>query len=248
MAQYLWLRLLAFEHRNICCVGDDDQSIYSWRGAEVGNILKFEKDFESSTVIRLEQNYRSTPHILAAASGLISHNEGRLGKVLWTGIETGEKVSVHGVWDGEAEARAIGDEVESRHGKGQSLEEMAVLVRAGFQTREFEDRLITLGIPYRVIGGPRFYERQETRDAIAYFRIVISKEDDLAFERIVNVPKRGLGKASIQSIHHLARSQGISLYDAARIIVETDELKSKARSALRKLIENFERWRDNLKI
>ncbi|MCS5600465.1 MAG: UvrD-helicase domain-containing protein, partial [Rhodospirillales bacterium] len=248
VAQYLWLRLLAHEHRNICCVGDDDQSIYSWRGAEVGNILKFEKDFENATVIRLEQNYRSTPHILAAASGLISHNEGRLGKILWTGIETGEKVSVHGLWDGEAEARAIGDEVETRQSRGKSLEEMAVLVRAGFQTREFEERLITLGIPYRVIGGPRFYERQEIRDAIAYFRVVISADDDLAFERILNVPKRGLGKASLQAIHHLSRNQELSLFDAAHLIVETDELKSKGRSALRSLIQAFERWRNNLKV
>jgi len=248
VAQYLWLRLLAHEHRNICCVGDDDQSIYSWRGAEVGNILKFEKDFENATVIRLEQNYRSTPHILAAASGLISHNKGRLGKILWTGIETGEKVSVHGLWDGEAEARAIGDEVETRQSRGKSLEEMAVLVRAGFQTREFEERLITLGIPYRVIGGPRFYERQEIRDAIAYFRVVISADDDLAFERIFNVPKRGLGKASLQAIHHLSRNQELSLFDAAHLIVETDELKSKGRSALRSLIQAFGRWRNNLKI
>ena len=248
VAQYLWLRLLAHEHRNICCVGDDDQSIYSWRGAEVGNILKFEKDFENATVIRLEQNYRSTPHILAAASGLISHNEGRLGKILWTGIETGEKVSVHGLWDGEAEARAIGDEVETRQSRGKSLEEMAVLVRAGFQTREFEERLITLGIPYRVIGGPRFYERQEIRDAIAYFRVVISADDDLAFERIFNVPKRGLGKASLQAIQHLSRNQELSLFDAAHLIVETDELKSKGRSALRSLIQAFERWRNNLKV
>jgi DNA helicase-2/ATP-dependent DNA helicase PcrA len=248
VAQYLWLRLLAHEHRNICCVGDDDQSIYSWRGAEVGNILKFEKDFENATVIRLEQNYRSTPHILAAASGLISHNKGRLGKTLWTGIETGEKVSVHGLWDGEAEARVIGDEVETRQSKGKSLEEMAVLVRAGFQTREFEERLITLGIPYRVIGGPRFYERQEIRDAIAYFRVVISADDDLAFERILNVPKRGLGKASLQAIHHLSRNQELSLFDAAHLIVETDELKSKGRSALRSLIQAFERWRNNLKV
>ena len=248
VAQYLWLRLLAHEHRNICCVGDDDQSIYSWRGAEVGNILKFEKDFENATVIRLEQNYRSTPHILAAASGLISHNEGRLGKILWTGIETGEKVSVHGLWDGEAEARAIGDEVETRQSRGKSLEEMAVLVRAGFQTREFEERLITLGIPYRVIGGPRFYERQEIRDAIAYFRVVISADDDLAFERIFNVPKRGLGKASLQAIHHLSRNQELSLFDAAHLIVETDELNSKGRSALRSLIQAFERWRNNLKV
>ena len=248
VAQNLWLRLLAREHRNICCVGDDDQSIYSWRGAEVGNILKFEKAFENATVIRLERNYRSTPHILEAASGLISHNKGRLGKHLWTGIKTGEKVSVHGLWDGEAEARAIGDEVETRQSRGKSLEEMAVLVRAGFQTREFEERLITLGIPYRVIGGPRFYERQEIRDAIAYFRVVISADDDLAFERIFNVPKRGLGKASLQAIHHLSRIKELSLFDAAHLIVETDELKSKGRSALRSLIQAFERWRNNLKV
>ena len=165
---------MASLNNNICCVGDDDQSIYSWRGAEVGNILKFEKDFKGSEVIRLEQNYRSTPHILAAASGLIAKNQGRLGKSLWTGIEAGEKVSVRGVWDGEEEALITCDEIEIRKQRGQSLEEIAVLVRAGFQTREFEDRLINLAIPYRVIGGPRFYERMETRDAIAYFRIPVS--------------------------------------------------------------------------
>ena len=248
VAQYLWLRLLANEHRNICCVGDDDQSIYSWRGAEVGNILKFEKDFEGAQVIRLEQNYRSTPHILAAASGLITNNEGRLGKTLWTGVEAGEKVSVQGIWDGEEEARIIGDEIEIRQSKGQTLEEMAVLVRAGFQTREFEERLITLGVPYRVIGGPRFYERQETRDAIAYLRVVVSTDDDLAFERIANVPKRGLGQASLQAVHHLSRGSSISLYEAARQIVETDELKPRARNSLRNLIKDFDRWRTNLSV
>ena len=248
VAQYLWLRLLANEHRNICCVGDDDQSIYSWRGAEVGNILKFEKDFGGAQVIRLEQNYRSTPHILAAASGLIANNEGRLGKTLWTGLEAGEKVAVQGVWDGEEEARAIGDEIESRQSKGQTLEEMAVLVRAGFQTREFEERLITLGVPYRVIGGPRFYERQETRDAIAYLRVVVSADDDLAFERIVNVPKRGLGQASVLAVHHLARGLSIPLFEAARQIVETDELKPKARNSLRNLVQDFDRWRSNLSV
>ncbi|MEK9676767.1 MAG: UvrD-helicase domain-containing protein [Rhodospirillaceae bacterium] len=248
VSQYLWLRLLAQEHRNICCVGDDDQSIYSWRGAEVGNILKFERDFDGAQVVRLEQNYRSTPHILAAASGLIAHNDGRLGKTLWTGMETGEKVAVQGVWDGEEEARVIGDEIEARQSKGHSLEEMAVLFRAGFQAREFEERLITLGIPYRVIGGPRFYERQETRDAIAYLRVLISPDDDLAFERIVNVPKRGLGQASLQAIHYLARGQGMPLYEAARMIVDTDELKPKARNALKSLIQDFERWRLNMDV
>ena len=246
VAQYLWLRLLAQEHKNICCVGDDDQSIYSWRGAEVGNILKFEKDFPGAQIVRLEQNYRSTPHILAAASGLIAHNEGRLGKTLWTGLEEGEKVKIRGVWDGEEEARMVGDEIEARQAKGQSLEEMAILIRAGFQTREFEERLITLAIPYRVIGGPRFYERQETRDAIAYLRVVISPDDDLAFERIINVPKRGLGKATVQSIHHLARAEGMPMYEAVRLIIETDEIKPKARSTLKGLLQDFDRWRANL--
>ncbi|MDE0537268.1 MAG: UvrD-helicase domain-containing protein [Rhodospirillales bacterium] len=248
VAQYLWLRLLAQSHRNLCCVGDDDQSIYSWRGAEVGNILKFERDFPGAEVIRLERNYRSTPHILGAASGLIAHNEGRLGKTLWTGIDAGDKVGVQGVWDGEEEARVICDEVEAKRRGGQSLEQMAVLVRTGFQTRAFEERLITLGIPYRVIGGPRFYERQECRDAIAYFRVIVSPDDDLAFERIVNVPKRGLGQATLQSIHQLARGQGVSLHEACRMIAGTDELRPKARTTLTALITDFERWRSQLEI
>lgn len=248
VAQYLWLRLLAQSRKNLCCVGDDDQSIYSWRGAEVGNILKFEKDFPGAGVIRLERNYRSTPHILGAASGLIAHNEGRLGKTLWTGVDAGDKVGVRGVWDGEEEARVICGEVEAKQRDGHSLEQMAVLVRAGFQTREFEERLITLGIPYRVIGGPRFYERRETRDAIAYFRVIVSPDDDLAFERIVNVPKRGLGQATLQSIHRLARGQGVSLHDACRMITETDDLRPRARTTLAALIADFERWRSQLEI
>ena len=248
VAQYLWLRLLALQHENLCCVGDDDQSIYSWRGAEVGNILRFEKDFPGAQVIRLERNYRSTPHILAAASGLITHNEGRLGKTLWTGSESGDKVTVRGVWDGKEEARVVCDEIEAGHSKGHSLDEYAVLVRAGFQTREFEERLITLGVLYRVIGGPRFYERQESRDALAYLRVTISPDDDLAFERIVNMPKRGLGAATLQSIHQLARARSLSLYDASRLIVETDEIKPRARSSLAKLVDDFERWRSNLNV
>lgn len=248
VAQYLWLRLLAQSRNNLCCVGDDDQSIYSWRGAEVGNILKFEKDFPDAKVIRLERNYRSTPHILGAASGLIAHNEGRLGKTLWTGVDAGDKVGVQGVWDGEEEARVICDEVEAKQRGGHSLEQMAVLVRTGFQTRAFEERLITLGIPYRVIGGPRFYERQECRDAIAYFRVIVSPDDDLAFERIVNVPKRGLGQATLQSIHQLARGQGVSLHDACRMITGTDDLRPKARTTMAALIADFERWRAQLEI
>ena len=248
VAQYLWLRLLAQSRKNLCCVGDDDQSIYSWRGAEVGNILKFERDFPGAEVIRLERNYRSTAHILGAASGLIAHNEGRLGKTLWTGVDAGDKVGVQGVWDGEEEARVICGEVEAKQRDGHSLEQMAVLVRAGFQTRAFEERLITLGVPYRIVGGPRFYERQETRDAIAYFRVIVSPDDDLAFERIVNVPKRGLGQATLQSIHQLARGRGVSLHDACRMIAETDDLRPKARRTLSALITDFERWRAQLEI
>ncbi len=243
VAQYLWLRLLAGKHKNICCVGDDDQSIYSWRGAEVGNILKFENDFPGAEVVRLERNYRSTPHILAAASGLIAHNEGRLGKTLWTDINGGERVRIRGLWDGEEEARSVGDEVEALHADKHPLNEMAVLVRAGFQTREFEERLITLGVPYRVIGGPRFYERQEIRDAVAYLRVVAQADDDLAFERIVNLPKRGIGPATLQVVHHVARADNISLTAAVSRLVETDELKPKARATLRQLMADFERWR-----
>ncbi|MCB2100465.1 MAG: UvrD-helicase domain-containing protein [Rhodobacterales bacterium] len=243
VAQYLWLRALAQGHRNICCVGDDDQSIYSWRGAEVGNILRFETDFPGATVVRLERNYRSTPHILAAASGLIAHNQDRLGKTLWTDVNEGEKVRVRGVWDGQEEARVVGEEMEALQAKGASLNDMAVLVRAGFQTREFEERLITLGLPYRVIGGPRFYERQEIRDAIAYLRVVHQPDDDLAFERIVNVPKRGLGAASLQIVNIYARAEGLPLTAAARRLLETEELKPKARATLRALLDDFDRWR-----
>jgi DNA helicase II / ATP-dependent DNA helicase PcrA len=246
VAQYLWLRLLARSHSNLCCVGDDDQSIYSWRGAEVGNILRFESDFPGARIVRLERNYRSTPHILGAASGLIANNQGRLGKTLWTEVNEGEKVRVRGVWDGAEEARLVGDEIEALHAKDHSLDEMAVLVRAGFQTREFEERLITLGVPYRIIGGPRFYERMEIRDAIAYFRIIVQPSDDLAFERIVNVPRRGLGAATLQTVHRLARAEGIPLTQAVRRLIETDEIRPRARGSLARLMVDFERWRSLL--
>jgi DNA helicase-2/ATP-dependent DNA helicase PcrA len=229
--------------KNICCVGDDDQSIYGWRGAEVDNILRFDHDFPGAKVIRLERNYRSTGHILAAASYLIAHNEGRLGKTLRTEDEDGEKVTVTGAWDSEEEARAIGEEIEQLQRKGERLNEIAILVRASFQMREFEDRFVTLGLPYRVIGGPRFYERMEIRDALAYLRVINSPADDLAFERIVNVPKRGLGDATVQLVHDYARKRKIPMYDAAAALVTTDELKPKVRSSLRTVIENFERWR-----
>ena len=246
VAQYLLLRLLAQGHRNICCVGDDDQSIYSWRGAEIGNILRFEKDFPGATVVRLERNYRSTPHILGAASGLIAKNDGRLGKTLWTEEAQGERVAVRGVWDGEEEARVVGEEIEAQQRAGRSLNDMAILVRAGFQTREFEERFITLGVPYRLIGGPKFYERAEIRDAMAYCRVVAQPDDDLAFERIVNQPKRGLGPASLQAVHHIARSQGMPLTRAALLIAETEELKPKARKSLGDLMQAFGRWRSLL--
>ncbi len=229
--------------KNICCVGDDDQSIYGWRGAEVDNILRFEHDFPGAKVIRLERNYRSTGHILAAASHLIAHNEGRLGKTLRTEDVDGEKVTVTGAWDSEEEARAIGEEIEELQRAGHKLNDVAILVRASFQMREFEDRFVTLGLPYRVIGGPRFYERAEIRDALAYLRVINSPADDLAFERIVNVPKRGLGDATLQMLHDHARKRRIPLSEAARAVVETDELKPKARGALRDLIVSFDRWR-----
>ena len=228
---------------NICCVGDDDQSIYGWRGAEVDNILRFEHDFPGAKVIRLERNYRSTGHILATASHLIAHNEGRLGKTLRTEDEPGEKVTVTGSWDSEEEARAVGEEIEQLQRAGHPLNEIAILVRASFQMREFEDRFVTLGLPYRVIGGPRFYERAEIRDALAYLRLVNSPADDLAFERIVNVPRRGLGDATLQCLHEHARARRIPLTEAARAIVATEELKAKPRAALRDLIAALDRWR-----
>ncbi len=246
VAQYLWLRLLAQGSKNLCCVGDDDQSIYGWRGAEVDNILRFEKDFPGAKVIRLERNYRSTGHILAAASHLIAHNEGHLGKTLRTEGEAGEKVTVTGAWDSEEEARAIGEEIEALARKGHKLSQIAILVRASFQMREFEDRFVTLGLPYRVIGGPRFYERAEIRDALAYFRCVCSTTDDLAFERIVNVPKRGLGDVALRTLHDYSRMNRVSLMEAARALVETEELKAKPRGALRDLIASFDRWRGQL--
>ena len=247
VAQYMWLRLLAGGHKNICCVGDDDQSIYGWRGAEVGNILRFEKDFPGATVVRLEQNYRSTPHILAAASGVIAGNKGRLGKELWTDTEVGEKVRLIGHWDGEEEARWIGEEIESmqRGTRGwdpYSLNDVAILVRASHQMRAFEDRFLSIGLPYRVIGGPRFYERMEIRDAMAYFRLVVSPSDDLAFERIVNTPKRGLGDKAQQKIQITARQNGVSLVEGAAILLEEKGLGGKGATELGLLLDGLRRW------
>jgi DNA helicase-2/ATP-dependent DNA helicase PcrA len=317
IAQYLWLRLLAQGHRNICCVGDDDQSIYGWRGAEVGNILRFEKDFPGAVVIRLEQNYRSTPHILATASHLIAKNEGRLGKTLWTDVPEGEKVRLIGHWDGDEEARWIGEKVEALvaghapeakerknprsktivqeferlakkgalRGAGSpaelfelfrkqnsplqefktrqlmwelagrpeltiedpaffrfSYEEIAILVRASHQMRAFEDRFLTIGLPYRVIGGPRFYERLEVRDAMAYFRLAVSPDDDLAFERVVNTPKRGVGEKGMADIQRRARAGGMTLLDATRGMLARREISGKAAGELRAFVEGVDRW------
>ena len=244
VSQYLWLRLLAQGHRNICCVGDEDQSIYGWRGAEIGNILRFETDFPGAQVIRLEENYRSTGHILAAAAGLISNNRSRLGKTLWTAAGDGDKVRLASLWDSVEEARWVGDEIESAQRAGTPLHEMAVLVRTGAQTREFEERFMTLGLPYRVVGGPRFYERQEIRDAMAYFRVINQPADDLAFERIVNLPKRGIGPAALAQINQLGRAQGLPMTEAAWALTGTDELKPHVRQTLRALLQDFQRWRD----
>lgn len=246
IAQYLWLRLLSQSNHNVCCVGDDDQSIYGWRGAEVDNILRFEQDYPGALVIRLERNYRSTQHILAAASHLISFNESRLGKTLFTEQEDpdAERVSVASAWDSDEEARAIGDDIEALQSKGHKLDDMAILMRASFQMREFEDRFATLGLNYRVIGGPRFYERAEIRDALAYLRVTHQAADDLAFERIVNVPKRGLGDATLKIVHDHARRREIPLLVAARELVASEELKPKPRNALRQVVDLFARWSD----
>jgi len=243
VAQYLWLRLLAQQHKNLCCVGDDDQSIYSWRGAEIGNILKFESDFPGALIVRLEENYRSTPEILAAAAGVIAHNNGRLGKTLWTRADAGDKVIVRGLWDAEQEARWVGDEIEALHRRRHALKEIAILVRAGFQTREFEERFIALALPYRVVGGPRFYERQEIRDALAYLRLIRQPGDDLAFERIVNMPRRGIGTATLQQLHTAARALSLPLVDAARQLIAGD-LPRAARNALAGFLAALDRWRE----
>ncbi|MDF3023975.1 MAG: ATP-dependent helicase UvrD/PcrA [Alphaproteobacteria bacterium] len=247
VSQYMWLRLLAQKHRNICCVGDDDQSIYGWRGAEIGNILKFEQDFPGAQVVRLEQNYRSTQHILSAANGVIANNKNRLGKNLWSGSGEGEKVRVNGVWDGPQEAQAVAEEIESLQRKKTPLNEIAILVRAAHQTREFEERFIKESIPYKVVGGLRFYERQEIRDAIAYLRVIVQPDDDLAFARIINVPKRGIGDATLNTLSAYARARNLPLVSALRLLLETEEFKPKVRQTLFALLRDFDRWREQLR-
>jgi DNA helicase-2/ATP-dependent DNA helicase PcrA len=245
LVQYYWLRLLAQQHKNICCVGDDDQSIYSWRGAEIENILKFERDFPGAKIVKLEANYRSTAPILAAASHLIAHNEGRLGKTLHSGRNDsrGENVEVVALWDSEEEARMVGGRVEGYRRAGETLAEIAILVRAGFQTRAFEERMIQLAIPYRIIGGLRFYERAEIRDAIAYLRVLAQPADDLAFERIVNTPKRGVGDTALRAVHERARAGEVSLYAACELLLGEGGFRGKLRETMRVLLQNFQRWR-----
>jgi DNA helicase-2/ATP-dependent DNA helicase PcrA len=242
--QYLWLRLLAQERKNICVVGDDDQSIYSWRGAEVANILRFEKDFPGAHVVKLEQNYRSTPHILGAASGLIRANSQRHDKTLWTEANGGDKVRVIGVWDAPEEARRVGEEIERLEGEGASLDEVAILVRAQYQTREFEDRFIQIGVNYRIIGGFRFYERAEIRDALAYLRVIAQPQDDLAFERIYNQPKRGLGAKTLEKMHQHARRVGLPLAAASLQLADSDELPKRAANTIGSLLRSFLSWRE----
>ena len=244
--QYLWLRLLAQERKNICVVGDDDQSIYSWRGAEVANILKFEKDFPGAAVIKLEQNYRSTPHILAAASGLIDANSQRLGKTLWTEANGGDKVRVIGVWDAPEEARRVGEDIERLEREGGTLDQVAILVRAQYQTREFEDRFIQIGLSYRIVGGFRFYERAEIRDALAYLRVIAQPQDDLAFERIYNQPKRGLGAKTLEKMHQHARATGLPLAAASLQLADSDELPARAANTIGGLMRQFLQWREQV--
>jgi DNA helicase-2/ATP-dependent DNA helicase PcrA len=248
VAQYMWLRLLAMGHKSLCCVGDDDQSIYGWRGAEVGNILKFEVDYPGAKIIRLERNYRSTPAILAAASGLIANNESRLGKTLWTEASEDTPVRIKSVWDDNEEARFVGEEIESFQRQKIALKDMAVLVRAGYQTRAFEERFLTLGVAYKVVGGLRFYERREVRDVIAYLRVINQPHDDLAFERIVNTPKRNIGKVTMTQLHSCARNRNTSLYGAAEHMLSTGELRGKAAVPLQKLLEHFTHWRGLLQV
>ncbi len=243
VVQYLWLRLLAQANGNLCCVGDDDQSIYGWRGADVDNILRFEKDFAGAKVIRLERNYRSGGHILAVASGLIAHNRSRLGKTLFTDAPLGDRPTVTGVWDSQEEARVIGEAIESAQRAGVSLDDIAILVRASFHMREFEERFIALGLPYKVIGGPRFYERAEIRDALAYLRCIAQPDDDLAFERIYNQPKRGLGETTLAILREYRRRADVSLMRAAKALLQTEELKARPRQILRDLLARFDRWR-----
>ena len=242
VSQYKLLKLLTGQYQNICCVGDDDQSIYSWRGAEISNILRFEKDFPNAKTIRLEENYRSTGHILTAASKLIENNDSRLGKTLWTNSGEGEKITVKSNWDGEEEARQITSELEKLSLNNFNLDETAILVRASFQMREFEDRFIAVGLPYKVIGGPRFYERKEIRDVNAYLRLATQPNDSLALERIINTPKRGIGETSVKKIRDRSKENNLPLIESIKELIEEKSFKGKTAESLNKLVNLVFLW------
>ena len=247
VSQYKLLKLLTGKYQNICCVGDDDQSIYSWRGAEISNILRFEKDFPEAKTIRLEENYRSTGHILTAASKLIENNESRLGKTLWTNSGEGEKITVKSNWDGEEEARQITSELEKLSLKNYNLDETAILVRASFQMREFEDRFISVGLPYKVIGGPRFYERKEIRDVNAYLRLATQPNDSLALERIINTPKRGIGETSVKKIRDRSKENNKPLIESIKELIDEKSFKGKTADSLDKLVKLVFHWNQLIK-
>lgn len=242
--QYLWLQLLAQKHQNICCVGDDDQSIYSWRGAEVENILKFSDDFPEAKVIRLECNYRSTPHILATASCIINNNKGRLKKTLWTQSSSGQKVGLMKFWDGKAEAKYIGELILKL--SEYKFSDIAVLVRAGFQTRVFEEYFVKYSIPYKIVGGVKFYDRQEVKDIIAYLRIITNSSDDLAFERIINRPKRGIGATTLKKIYGIAQENSISFIEATKILINGKQVTERTKTTLKYLLDKINSWKELL--
>lgn len=241
MSQYMWLRMLSPYGKGLCCVGDDDQAIYSWRGAEVGNILRFERDFENTHIIRLEKNYRSVGNILKVASSIISHNINRLGKTIWTERADGEKITIVRAYNGYQEAQVVVEQIEHlRRSKDLRYGDVAILVRAGFQTREFEERLIAYGLPYKVVGGLKFYDRQEIKDIIAYMRLVYQLDDSLAFERIINTPKRGIGASVMSKIHACSVENGISLYKAAKSLLNNNELRPSVKKSLSEFLEMIE--------
>jgi len=245
--QSKWLKLLAQKRNNICCVGDDDQSIYSWRGAEIRNFLDFSKTYKNTKIIKLEQNYRSTQNILSAASGLIAKNTDRLGKKLWTDSKDGDPVTLSCYKNGREEATGVSDIIEKKLKKKYSLNNISILVRAIFQTREFEERFLKIGMGYRVIGGTKFYERAEIKDSVAFLRIINQKNDDLAFERIINVPKRAIGDSTLKQLHNWGRKNKKSLEDSAIELLQLNKIKPKAKLGLVKILGMFNKWRSDLK-
>ncbi len=245
--QNKWLELIVNDSQNICCVGDDDQSIYSWRGAEIKNFLGFDKVYPKCKIFRLEQNYRSTKNILDTASFLISHNKDRLGKKLWSEGDKGELVNLNCYKNGKEEAQGVGDVIEEKIKKKVSLNDVAILVRAIYQTREFEERFLNIGVNYRIIGGIKFYERAEVKDAICYLRIINQKFDDLAFERVINTPRRGIGESTIKQLHDFCSINKVCLEDASRKLLELNKFKPKVRVVLNNFLNLIDKWRDDLK-